>query len=84
MAFSFHALPSASLKMKNLVLRFLTSASWWLATCGLLLCASRNNPGAAIEYGITAASISIAIIATVSALGTQMNSTLNSISRRPD
>ena len=34
----------------------------------------------AIEYGLIAAGISIAIIATVNALGTQLNSTFSSIS----
>jgi Flp/Fap pilin component len=57
--------------MKNLALRFKTGASWWLATCGLLLCAARNHTGAtAIEYSVIAASISIAIIATISNLDT--------------
>ena len=41
----------------------------------------RNEDGAtAIEYGLIAAGISIAIIATVNALGTQLNTTFNSVS----
>lgn len=41
----------------------------------------RNENGAtAIEYGLIAAGISIAIIATVNALGTQLNTTFNSVS----
>jgi pilus assembly protein Flp/PilA len=34
----------------------------------------------AIEYGLIAAGISVAIIATVNALGTQLNTTFSSIS----
>jgi pilus assembly protein Flp/PilA len=41
----------------------------------------KDESGAtAIEYGLIAAGISIAIIATVNALGTQLNSTFSSIS----
>lgn len=41
----------------------------------------KDQSGAtAIEYGLIAAGISIAIIATVNALGTQLNSTFSSIS----
>ena len=41
----------------------------------------KNESGAtAIEYGLIAAGISIAIIATVNALGTQLNATFNSVS----
>ena len=41
----------------------------------------KNEKGAtAIEYGLIAAGISIAIIATVNALGTQLNTSFNSIS----
>jgi pilus assembly protein Flp/PilA len=41
----------------------------------------RDESGAtAIEYGLIAAGISIAIIATVNALGTQLNTTFNSVS----
>jgi pilus assembly protein Flp/PilA len=41
----------------------------------------KNESGAtAIEYGLIAAGISIAIIATVNALGTQLNTTFTSIS----
>jgi pilus assembly protein Flp/PilA len=41
----------------------------------------KNNHGAtAIEYGLIAAGISIAIIATVNALGTQLNTSFTSVS----
>jgi pilus assembly protein Flp/PilA len=41
----------------------------------------KNEKGAtAIEYGLIAAGISIAIIATVNALGTQLNTSFNSVS----
>jgi pilus assembly protein Flp/PilA len=41
----------------------------------------RNESGAtAIEYGLIAAGISIAIIAVVNALGTQLNNTFGSVS----
>ncbi|HVV63658.1 MAG TPA: Flp family type IVb pilin [Pseudolabrys sp.] len=41
----------------------------------------RNESGAtAIEYGLIAAGISIAIIAVVNGLGTQLNTTFSSIS----
>jgi pilus assembly protein Flp/PilA len=41
----------------------------------------RNDSGAtAIEYGLIAAGISIAIIAAVNALGTTLNTTFTSIS----
>lgn len=47
----------------------------------LLIQFGKNQSGAtAIEYGLIAAGISIAIIATVNALGTQLNSTFSSIS----
>ena len=50
--------------MNKLVLRFL-----------------KDNSGAtAIEYGLIAAGISVAIIAVVNSLGTQLNSTFSSIS----
>ena len=40
-----------------------------------------NESGAtAIEYGLIAAGISVAIIAVVNGLGTQLNNTFNSIS----
>lgn len=39
-----------------------------------------ENGATAIEYGLIAAGISIAIIATVNALGTQLNSTFTSVS----
>jgi len=40
----------------------------------------RNEDGAtAIEYGLIAAGISVAIIATVSGLGTKLNSTFTSV-----
>lgn len=41
----------------------------------------RNDTGAtAIEYGLIAAGISIAIIATVFALGTELNTTFSTVS----
>ena len=41
----------------------------------------RNEDGAtAIEYGLIAAGISVAIIATVAGLGTKLNSTFTSVS----
>jgi pilus assembly protein Flp/PilA len=41
----------------------------------------RNESGAtAIEYGLIAAGISIAIIAVVNGLGTQLNNTFGSVS----
>ena len=41
----------------------------------------KDNSGAtAIEYGLIAAGISIAIIAVVNGLGTQLNTTFSSIS----
>lgn len=41
----------------------------------------RNETGAtAIEYGLIAAGIAVAIIATVQALGTQLNTTFSSVS----
>ena len=41
----------------------------------------KDNSGAtAIEYGLIAAGISVAIIAVVNALGTQLNNTFTSIS----
>lgn len=50
--------------MRKLVLRFMIE----------------ETGATAIEYGLIAAGISIAIIATVNALGTQLNSTFSSIS----
>jgi len=41
----------------------------------------KDNSGAtAIEYGLIAAGISIAIIAVVNGLGTQLNATFNTVS----
>jgi pilus assembly protein Flp/PilA len=41
----------------------------------------RNEDGAtAIEYGLIAAGISVAIIATVAGLGTKLNSTFTTVS----
>ena len=41
----------------------------------------RDTSGAtAIEYGLIAAGIAVAIIATVQALGTQLNTTFSSVS----
>jgi pilus assembly protein Flp/PilA len=49
--------------------------------CKLVLRFVNDDSGAtAIEYGLIAAGISIAIIATVNALGTQLNSTFSSVS----
>ena len=46
-----------------------------------LLTFLKNESGAtAIEYGLIAAGISIAIIAVVNGLGTQLNTTFSSIS----
>jgi pilus assembly protein Flp/PilA len=50
--------------MKNLVLRFAKGVSG----------------ATAIEYGLIAAGISVAIIAVVNGLGTKLNTTFNSIS----
>ncbi len=50
--------------MKNLFMRFM-----------------KDNSGAtAIEYGLIAAGISVAIIAVVNGLGTKLNTSFNSIS----
>ena len=49
--------------MKKLVLHFL----------------KENSGATAIEYGLIAAGISVAIIATVNALGTQLNTTFTTI-----
>jgi len=52
--------------MKNLVLRFV-----------------KDDSGAtAIEYGLIAAGISVAIIAVVNGLGTQLNTTFNTITTK--
>jgi pilus assembly protein Flp/PilA len=41
----------------------------------------KDNSGAtAIEYGLIAAGISVAIIAVVNGLGTQLNATFNNVS----
>jgi pilus assembly protein Flp/PilA len=46
-----------------------------------LIALLKNEHGAtAIEYGLIAAGISIAIIAVVNGLGTQLNTTFNSVS----
>jgi pilus assembly protein Flp/PilA len=50
--------------MKNIVLRFL----------------SDDSGATAIEYGLIAAGISIAIIAAVNAIGTSLNTTFTSVS----
>ncbi len=42
--------------------------------------ANDDSGATAIEYGLIAAGISIAIIAVVNVLGTQLNSTFNSVS----
>jgi pilus assembly protein Flp/PilA len=41
---------------------------------------SDQSGATAIEYGLIAAGIAVAIIATVEALGTQLNSTFSSVS----
>jgi pilus assembly protein Flp/PilA len=41
---------------------------------------SDQSGATAIEYGLIAAGIAVAIIATVAALGTQLNSTFSSVS----
>ena len=47
----------------------------------LVLCFLKDRSGAtAIEYGLIAAGISIAIIAVVNGLGTQLNNTFTSVS----
>jgi pilus assembly protein Flp/PilA len=56
--------PQRSYTMKKLVMRFLKDASG----------------ATAIEYGLIAAGISVAIIAAVNGLGTKLNDTFTSIS----
>jgi pilus assembly protein Flp/PilA len=51
------------LPMKNLFVRFVND----------------NSGATAIEYGLIAAGISVAIIAVVNGLGTQLNSTFTSV-----
>jgi len=41
---------------------------------------SNEQGAAAIEYGLLAAGIAVAIIATVAALGTQLNTTFTTVS----
>ena len=49
----------------------------------MLVNLSRNTRGAtAIEYGLIAAGISVAIIVTVQTLGTKLNNTFDSISTK--
>jgi pilus assembly protein Flp/PilA len=59
-------------------------AGWWAfteATMSLLVRFLRNESGAtAIEYGLIAAGISIAIITVVNGLGTKLNTTFTSVS----
>jgi pilus assembly protein Flp/PilA len=46
----------------------------------LIACFLRDESGAtAIEYGLIAAGISVAIIATVAGLGTKLNSTFTAV-----
>ena len=48
---------------------------------GLLTSFFQDNSGAtAIEYGLIAALISVVIIATITAVGTQLSTTFNTIS----
>ena len=56
--------PKGSFKMKNLTLSFLKD----------------ETAATAIEYGLIAAGISVAIIAVVQGLGTKLNTTFTSIS----
>jgi len=47
----------------------------------LVVCFVKNEAGAtAIEYALLASGIALAIIATVQALGTQLNTTFQSVS----
>ena len=49
--------------------------------CSMLVRFQRDQSGAtAIEYGLIAAGIAVAIIAVVQALGTQLNTTFSSVS----
>jgi pilus assembly protein Flp/PilA len=51
------------------------------AVANILRCFINDDGGAtAIEYGLIAAGISVAIIAVVNGLGTQLSSTFSSIS----
>jgi len=51
------------------------------AVCNLLWGFLRNEQGVtAIEYGLLAAGIAVAIIAVVAALGTQLNATFTTVS----
>jgi len=54
---------------------------WVLAMMQLLVRFQKDQSAAtAIEYGLIAAGISVAIIAVVNGLGTQLNTTFTSIS----
>ena len=47
----------------------------------LVLCFLKDNSGVtAIEYGLIAALIAVVIIATVTSVGTKLNTTFNSVS----
>ena len=47
----------------------------------LVLCFLKDNSGVtAIEYGLIAALIAVVIITTVTAVGTKLNTTFNSVS----
>ena len=63
------------------VYKFLGEKLKGIENMSKLIALLRDESGAtAIEYGLIAAGISIAIIATVNALGTQLNTTFNSVS----
>jgi pilus assembly protein Flp/PilA len=54
---------------------------WWVAMKKLLVCFWKDESAAtAIEYGLIAAGISMAIIAVVSNVGTKLKSSFTSIS----
>jgi len=58
-----------------------TRLMWRPEMTGKILNFLRNENGAtAIEYGLIAAGISVAIIAVVNGVGTQLNTTFSSIS----
>jgi pilus assembly protein Flp/PilA len=55
--------------------------AWGIETMSKILAFLKNESGAtAIEYGLIAAGISVAIITVVNGLGTKLNTTFSSIS----
>jgi pilus assembly protein Flp/PilA len=55
--------------------------AWGIETMSKILAFLKNESGAtAIEYGLIAAGISVAIITVVNGLGTKLNTTFTSIS----